>query len=116
MVDIFHYPFPLYRLFFCPANRVWGQNLDSILDDGKISRFLDSECWFCESLGKMKAYMEQTVMCEGKPYYAVGGQLCRYPKFVPEDYVLLKLTPCGYEDNWYRWNQEIPPGSPKELV
>ena len=55
-------------------------------------------------------------MCEGKPYYAVGGQLCRYPKFVPEDYVLLKLTPCGYEDNWYRWNQEIPPGSPKELV
>lgn len=30
--------------------------------------------------------------------------------------ILLKLTPCGYEDNWYRWNQEIPPGSPKELV
>ena len=26
MVDIFHYPFPLYRLFFCPANRVWGQD------------------------------------------------------------------------------------------
>jgi hypothetical protein len=24
LVDIFHYPFPLYRLFFCPANRVWG--------------------------------------------------------------------------------------------
>ncbi|MBN3014034.1 hypothetical protein, partial [Ruthenibacterium lactatiformans] len=20
-------PFPLYRLFFCPANRVWGQPL-----------------------------------------------------------------------------------------
>ena len=92
------------------------ENLDSILDDGKISRFLDSECWFCESLGKMKAYMEQTVMCEGKPYYAVGGQLCRYPKFVPEDYVLLKLTPRGYEDNWYRWNQEIPPGSSRELM
>ncbi len=48
-----------------------------------------------ESLDKMRAYMEQTVMCEGKPYYAVGGQLCRYPKFVPEDYVLLKLTPRG---------------------
>ena len=92
------------------------EHLDSILDDGVIRRFNDTECWFCESLDKMKAYMEQTVMCEGKPYYAVGGQLCRYPKFVPEDYVLLKLTPCGYEDNWYRWNQEIPPGSPKELV
>ena len=91
-------------------------NLDSILDDGRIRRFDDTECWFCESLDKMRAYMAQTVLCEGKPYYAVGGQLCRYPKFVPEDYVLLKLTPRGYEDNWYRWNQEIPPGSPKELV
>lgn len=38
------------------------------------------------------------------------------PKFVPEDYVLLKLTPCGYEDKWYRWEQEMPPGSPKALI
>lgn len=91
-------------------------NLNSILDDGVIRRFNDTECWFCESLDKMRAYMEQTVMCEGKPYYAVGGQLCRYPKFVPEDYVLLKLTPSRAKDNWYRWDQEIPPGSPKELA
>ena len=91
-------------------------NLDSILDDGMIRRFNDTECWFCESLDKMKAYMEQTVLCEGKPYYAVGGQLCRYPKFVPEHYVLLKLTPSHAKDNWYRWDQEIPPGSPKELA
>ena len=91
-------------------------NLNRILDDGQIRRFGDTECWFCETLPKMKSYMEQTVMCEGKPYYAVGGQLCRYPKFVPEDYVLLKLTPRGYEDNWYRWNQEIPPGSSRELM
>ena len=58
-----------------------GKNLDSILNDGKIRRFNDTECWFCESLAKMRSYMEQTVLCEGKPYYAVGGQLCRYPKF-----------------------------------
>ena len=64
------------------------EHLDSILDDGRIRRFNDTECWFCESLDKMKAYMGQMVLCEGKPYYAVGGQLCRYPKFVPEDYVL----------------------------
>ena len=50
-------------------------NLDSILDDGVIRRFNDTECWFCESLDKMKAYMEQTVMCEGKPYYAVALSL-----------------------------------------
>lgn len=55
-------------------------------------------------------------MCEGKPYYAVGGQLCRYPKFVPEDYIILKLTPCHQKDNWYRWEQEVPAGSPAELV
>lgn len=91
-------------------------NLDSILDDSMIRRFGDTECWFCESLDKMRAYMAQTVLCEGKPYYAVGGQLCRYPKFVPEDYVLLKLTPSHAKDNWYRWDQEIPPGSLKELA
>ena len=92
------------------------ENLDIILDDGLIRRFDDTECWFCESLDKMKAYMEQTVLCEGKPYYAVGGQLCRYPKFVPEDYVILKLVPCRREGNWYRWNQEVPPNSSKNLV
>ena len=41
-------------------------NLDSILDDGVIRRFNDTECWFCESLDKMRAYMAQTVLCEGK--------------------------------------------------
>ena len=54
-------------------------NLESILDDGAIRRFDDTECWFCADLQKMRAYMEQTVMCEGKPYYNVTGQLCRYP-------------------------------------
>ena len=44
-------------------------NLESILDDGAIRRFDDTECWFCESLAKMKAYMEQTVLCEGKAYF-----------------------------------------------
>ena len=93
-----------------------AENLNSILEDGMIRRFGDTECWFCESLDKMKAYMAQTVLCEGKPYYAVDGKLCRYPKFVPEDYVLLKLTPALKRDNWYRWDQELPPGSPMTLV
>ena len=55
------------------------ENLNSILEDGMIRRFSDTECWFCADLPKMKAYMEQTVMCEGKHYYSVTGQLCRYP-------------------------------------
>ena len=90
--------------------------LDDILDDGKIRRFGDTECWFCESLEKMKAYMEQTVLCEGKAYYGIGGQLCHYPKLDPDKYVILKLTPRRREGNWYRWNQEIPLNSPPELV
>ena len=90
--------------------------LDDILDDGKIRRFGDTECWFCESFEKMKAYMEQTVLCEGKAYYGVGGQLCHYPKFEPDKHIILKLTPCRREGNWYRWNQEIPLNSPPELV
>ena len=51
------------------------ENLNSILEDGMIRRFGDTECWFCADLQKMKAYMEQTVMCEGKHYYSVTGQL-----------------------------------------
>ena len=43
------------------------EHLNSILDDGVIRRFDDTECWFCESLDKMRAYMAQTVLCEGKP-------------------------------------------------
>ena len=89
--------------------------MEDILADGRIRRFDDTECWFCESLEKMKAYMEQTVRCEGKAYFGVGGQLCHYPKFEPEQYVILKLTPRRREGNWYRWNQEIPPNSSKEL-
>lgn len=39
MVDIFHYPFPLYRLFFCPANRVWGH---AALDYLQERRYIDA--------------------------------------------------------------------------
>ena len=90
--------------------------MEDILADGRIRRFDDTECWFCESLEKMKAYMEQTVLCEGKAYYSIGGQLCRYPKFEPDEHIILKLTPCRREGNWYRWNQEIPLNSSPELV
>mgnify|MGYP000110407449 CR=1 FL=1 len=74
--------------------RLWDylrkkENLNSILEDGMIRRFSDMECWFCVDLQKMKAYMEQTVMCEGKPYYSVAGQLCRYPRFSLSSFTLI---------------------------
>ena len=76
----------------------------------------DTECWVCGSLEDTLKLMQNTVMMEGKPYYKVGGALGFYPKFVPEDYVILKLEPRYQNGEWVRWNQELPPGSPAELV
>lgn len=84
------------------------ENLSSIVADKRIRRFGDTECWFCRTPEDMQRYMEYTVLCEGKPYIATGGRIKHYPKFVPEDYVLLKLTPSKWEDKWYQWNQELP--------
>ena len=39
----------------------------------------------------------------------------RYPKFVPEAYALLKLTPSKWEDKWYQWNQEVPANASPEV-
>lgn len=85
------------------------ENLSSIVADKRIRRFGDTECWFCRTPEDMLRYMEHTVLYEGKPYIATGGRIEHYPKFVPEDYVLLKLTPSKWEDKWYQWNQELPP-------
>ena len=84
------------------------KNLPSILNEKTIKRFSDQECWFCESIPNLKKYMEYTVLQEGKLYYGSGGIPSYYPKFVPEDYVVLKLTPEGRNDRWVRWMQEIP--------
>ena len=90
------------------------ENVESILADKRIRRFGDTECWFCRSPEDMLRYMECTVLCEGKPYIATGGHIQRYPKFMPQEYVLLKLTPSKWEDKWYQWNQELPPNASAE--
>lgn len=92
------------------------KNLDSILRDGRIRRMGDRECWFCASLEDTLTLMRATVMMEGKPYYKVGGSIGRYPKFVPEDYVILRLNPRFQKGEWVQWMQEMPPGSPPELL
>ena len=74
------------------------------------------ECWFCASLEDTLTLMRATVMMEGKPYYKVGGSIGRYPKFVPEDYVILRLNPRFQKGEWVQWMQEMPPGSPPELL
>ena len=92
------------------------KNLDSILRDGRIRRMGDWECRVCASLEDTLTLMRATVMIEGKPYYKVGGSIGHYPKFVPEDYVILRLTPRYQTGEWVPWMQETPPGSPPELL
>ena len=92
------------------------ENIDSIRADKRIRRFGDTECWFCRSPEDMLRYMEYTVLCEGKPYIATGGIIEHYPKFVPKDHVLLKLTPAKWEDKWYQWNQELPANASPEAL
>ena len=91
------------------------ENLEKILDDGRIRRFGDRESWFCQSLDDMLELMKATVMQEGKPYIKVGGRIGYYPEFKPEDYVILKLIPRWQSGDWVRWMQEVPDDSPQEF-
>lgn len=43
-----------------------------------------------------------TVMKEGHPYVDARGFLQRYPAFVPEDYVILKLEQRYQNGEWVR--------------
>lgn len=83
------------------------ENLPGILEDGRIRKFKDKECWFCSSLEDTLRLMELTVMNEGGLYIGVNGLPMRYPKFVADDYVILKLTPRYHSHEWVRWNQEM---------
>ena len=55
-------------------------------------------------------------MNEGHPYFDAKGILRRYPAFVAEGYVILKLKQRFQSGEWVRWNQELPPGCPPERL
>jgi hypothetical protein len=90
------------------------QNLEQILEDKKIRCFGDTECWFSRTLEDMLRYMDMTVMNEGQRYIAPDRTIKRYPKFKPENYVMLCLVPARWEDKWYKWNQELPANASPE--
>ena len=81
------------------------ENIEPILQDGRIRKFKDRECWFCTSLEDTLRLMELTVMEEGKLYYDANGLPRRYPKFIPEEYVVLELSPRYQNGDWVIWNQ-----------
>jgi len=90
------------------------ENLEQILADRRIRRFGDTECWFCRSPEDMLRHMGMTVMNEGQKCIAPDRTIKRYPKFEPEDYVMLRIVPAKWEDKWYQWNQELPPNASPE--
>lgn len=92
------------------------ENIEAILRDGRIRKFKDTESWFCTSLEDTLRLMELTVMQEGKLYYNVNGLPRKYPKFVPEEYVVLELAPRYQSGDWVMWNQEFPNGVPEEVL
>ena len=91
------------------------ENLEQILTDKRIRCFGDAECWFCRSPEDMLRYMGMTVMNEGQKYIAADRTIQRYPKFKPENYVMLRLVPAKWEDKWYQWNQELPVNTSPEV-
>lgn len=90
--------------------------LSMILQDDRLRRFGDLECWVCASLEDTLRLMELTVMEEGKLYYDKSGIPKHYPAFVPEDYVILKLEPKYTNGTWVIWNQEMPKHVPAEVM
>lgn len=73
-----------------------------------FSGALDAECvWNLEGALTVADRLDE---------YKVGGSIGRYPKFVPEDYVILRLNPRFQKGEWVQWMQEMPPGSPPELL
>ncbi|WP_313527807.1 hypothetical protein [Anaerotignum sp.] len=107
-----------YERIAAPQSEVYHytkkENLGSILSDGKIRKYGDKECWFCASLEDTLRLMELTVMNEGSLYIGVNGLPMRYPKFVPDDFVILKLTPRYQNGEWVKWNQEVDSGCTNE--
>lgn len=91
------------------------ENLSKILEDGKIRKFKDRECWFCNSLEDTLRLMELTVMNEGGQYVDVNGFRQRYPKFNSEEYVIIEVTPRHQNGEWVKWIQEISPSASSEL-
>ena len=92
------------------------ENQEQILTDKRIRRFDDTECWFCRSPEDMLRYMGMTIMNEGQKYIAPDRTIKRYPKFEPENFVMLRLVPAKWEDKWYQWNQELSANAPPETI
>lgn len=83
---------------------------------GQIILAVCAAVLFVSTAAVIKLTQPIEYMVEGKPYVKLGGSIGRYPKFQPEDYVILRLKPRYQNGEWVRWMQEMPPGTPPELL
>ena len=85
------------------------ENYESIIRDGKIIAYDGRESWFCLTISDMIQYIKLTICNEGGKYISSDKKLKEYPKFIPEDYIVLELKPRYSKDNWYYYIDNLIP-------
>ena len=83
------------------------ENYNSIMHDGKIIASDGLECWFCLSIPDLVSYLELTALNEGKYYITSDSTVKTYPKFIPDDYIVLELKPRYSKDFWYYYKDDV---------
>ena len=79
------------------------ENLESILETGKIKSFNDYLTFFFTDAEQAPLYIQLTGAKRGRPYYNTDGLLKTAPPLVVEDMVVLKLIPRKKEKlEWFR--------------
>lgn len=91
------------KVFHCTKR----EHLKNILESHKIIAFDGLESWFCLSLEDMLTYISLTLQNEGAKYVDSDYQIKTYPKFVPDEYVILELKPRYSKDNWFYYVTDI---------
>lgn len=86
-------------------------NLESIIKDGKIKTGHDYICWFFLSLDQIPRYIKETGALKGRRYHDYDGHMHIAPPIIPEDTVVLKLTP-RYSEPLY-WYYEVTKLTPE---
>lgn len=82
-------------------------NLESIKKDGKILTGHDYICWFFEDLAQIPRYLKTTDALTGRKHYDYDGKLHTAAPIIPEETIVLKLTP-RYSEPLYWYREAIP--------
>lgn len=82
-------------------------NYTSIMNDKKIKAADGLECWFCLTLNDLIQYLHLTAMNEGAKYIGSDFTVKTYPKFKPEDYIILELKPRYSKDCWFYYEDDV---------